>query len=168
MLSGEPQALPAVLDAQACVHGGHWRWDGVSFRTWRWSGAGDSNQASCLLLVEAGGERLLLTGDIDVRTERALLAEGLPLRADWLLAPHHGSRSSSSAALLDAVAPQAVLISRGRHNPFGHPHAEVLARYRQRGIRVHDTALHGALQLQLGAFTEPRRLREARVFWREK
>lgn len=168
VLSGEPQALPAALDAQACAHGGHWRWDGVSFRTWRWSGAGDSNQASCLLLVEAGGERLLLTGDIDVRTEHALLAEGLPLGADWLLAPHHGSRSSSSAALLDAVAPPAVLISRGRHNAFGHPHAEVLARYRQRGIRVHDTALHGALQLQLGAFTEPRRLRETRVFWREK
>lgn len=167
VLSGEPQALPASLHAQPCVHGAHWQWDAVGFTTWRWQQAGNGNQASCVLLLEANGERLLLTGDIDVKAERALLDEGLDLRADWLSAPHHGSRSSSSMAFLRAVAPGAVLISRGKHNSFGHPHVRVVARYRSLGMRIHDTADQGALRIRLGDFVAAEGLRDVAHFWRK-
>jgi competence protein ComEC len=166
VLSGEPGALPAVLQAGLCVHGEQWQWDGVAFQTWRWADAGNSNQASCVLMVEASGERMLLTGDIDAAAEAALLREALDLRADWLLAPHHGSRSSSSAALLQTVRPSAVLVSRGRHNAFGHPHPQVLERYQRLGASIHDTALHGALKVSLGAYRPAQRLREQTRFWR--
>ena len=166
--SGEAEALPAQLRAERCVSGRSWQWDGVHFTQWRWAEAGDSNQASCVLLVEAAGERLLLTGDIDSKAERALLASGMNLRADWLLAPHHGSRSSSSIEFVRAVAPRAVLLSRGQHNAFGHPHPSVVGRYRALPAHLYDTVEQGALRLQLGSFGEAQGLRAERRFWREK
>jgi competence protein ComEC len=168
VLSGEPAALPAVLQAQACEAGRSWQWDGVRFSTWRWAEASNANQASCVLLVEAAGERMLLTGDIDSRAERALLDSGLDVHADWLLAPHHGSRSSSSPAFVQAVAPRAVLISRGQHNSFGHPHPTVLARYEEISAQIYDTVERGALRVQLGAFAAGQGLRQHERFWREK
>lgn len=168
VVSGEATVLPAMLRAEACESGRSWQWDGVRFTTWHWAGATDGNQASCVLLIEAAGERLLLTGDIDSSAERALLDSGLDLRAHWLLAPHHGSRSSSSQALLDAVAPRAALISRGRHNAFGHPHASVLARYEALPARRYDTVERGAVRIRLGAFAQGQGLRERARFWREK
>jgi len=167
VVSGEPARLPASLAAEPC-EARQWQWDGVQFSTWQWAAARDGNQASCVLRVEAGGEALLLTGDIDSAAERALLGSGLSLSARWLLAPHHGSRTSSSMALLEQVAPEAVLVSRGRHNAFGHPAPEVLARYRGLGIRVHDSAEQGALRIRLGAFEQAQALRDHARFWREK
>ncbi|CAD5108810.1 DNA internalization-related competence protein ComEC/Rec2 [Zestomonas carbonaria] len=168
VLSGEPESLPADLHAGPCVDGAEWTWDGVRFITWRWREAVSGNPASCVLLVEANGERLLLTGDIDARAERALVDAGHDLRAEWLLAPHHGSRSSSSAVFLKAVRPRVVLISRGAHNAFGHPHPLVLTRFRAFGIDVRDTVDGGALRLELGAHGEISELRGDRRFWREK
>ncbi|MFZ3153159.1 DNA internalization-related competence protein ComEC/Rec2 [Pseudomonas sp.] len=168
VLSGEPDKLAPLLQASACVSGQRWQWDGVEFSTWRWADASDGNQASCVLRIEANGERLWLTGDIDSHAERALLSSGLPMPAQWLLAPHHGSRSSSSVALLAQVRPTAVLISRGAHNAFGHPHAEVVGRYRALDARLYDTALHGALRIRLGAFEQAQGLRSRARFWREK
>ena len=63
--SGEPQRHPAGLNAEMCENGAEWQWDNVRFRLWHWQAAGDSNQRSCVLLVEANGEKVLLTGDID-------------------------------------------------------------------------------------------------------
>ncbi|MGE8495963.1 MAG: DNA internalization-related competence protein ComEC/Rec2 [Pseudomonas sp.] len=166
--SGEAEALPRGLDAQGCRSGQQWWWDDVRFSTWQWAAARDGNQASCVLLVEANGERLLLTGDIDRHAERALLASGLPVRADWLLAPHHGSRTSSSAEFLHAVSPRAALISRSRHNAFGHPDPQVVARYEAISARLYDTAVLGAVQVNLGAHEDGRWFREQRRFWREK
>ncbi|MNG07539.1 ComEC family competence protein [compost metagenome] len=120
-----------------------------------------------MLLVEAQGEKLLLTGDLDARGERAWARDWQAGRIDWLQSPHHGSRSSSSEALLKATAPRGVLISRGRYNAFGHPHREVMARYRTHGIQAYDNVEHGALRLQLGVFGEPQGLRAQRRFWRE-
>ena len=68
--------------------------------------ARDSNQNSCVLQIEANGERLLLTGDIDTAAERALLDSPLAVPTHWLQSPHHGSRSSSSMALLDGCSPK--------------------------------------------------------------
>ena len=167
VLSGEASALPAVLQAQSCGSGERWQWDGVNFSLWQWHDAGDSNQDSCVLLVEAQGEKLLLTGDLDARGERAWVRDWQAGQVDWLQSPHHGSRSSSSEALLSATAPRGVLISRGRYNAFGHPHPEVMARYRTHGIQAYDNVEHGALRLRLGAFGEPEGLRAQRRFWRE-
>lgn len=168
VLSGEAADLPPILQAAPCISGQSWEWDEVRFSTWRWAAAENGNQSSCVLQVEASGERLLLTGDIDRRAERALLDSGLDLRADWLLVPHHGSRSSSSPAFLRAVAPRAALISRGALNAFGHPHASVLARYRALPATLYDSVEHGAVQLRLGAFAQGEGLRQQLRFWREK
>lgn len=165
--SGEAEQLPALLGAHACEPGRQWQWDGVNFTVWRWAAARESNPSSCVLLVDAGGERLLLGGDIDAAAERALVASGLDLKAHWLQSPHHGSRTSSSQVLLDALQPRGALVSRGYGNAFGHPHAQVLARYRAQGIEVHDNALQGALHLRLGRFEPVVGERERRRFWRD-
>lgn len=167
VLSGEVARLSPELQGQPC-QSQQWRWNGVDFQLWRWQAASSGNSSSCVLRVTAGGESLLLTGDINSAAEQALQRSGLPLRADWLLVPHHGSRSSSSPAFLNAVAPRAALLSRGRHNSFGHPHPQVQARYAERGVVWYDTAQQGALSLQLGTFAGAHGLREERRFWREK
>jgi competence protein ComEC len=167
LLGGDVARMPAELPVQACVNGEHWVWNHVRFSTWIWEGAVEGNQASCVLKVEANGERLLLTGDIDVDAERAMIADGFALAADWLQAPHHGSRSSSSARFLRAVAPRGVLISRGRNNAFGHPHPLVMARYKGLGIASYDSAELGAITLQLGTYAEPEIERSQRRFWRD-
>lgn len=168
VLSGEAAALPAVLAAQPCIDGASWQWDGVRFSTWRWQQAPEGNPASCVLQVEAAsGERLLLTGDIDQAAERALLASGRDLRADWLQVPHHGSGSSSSLAFLQAVAPRAALLSRARYNVYGHPHPQVLARYRALGVEVYDSVADGSVRLLLGRHGEAHGEREHAHFWRQ-
>ncbi|WP_174236881.1 DNA internalization-related competence protein ComEC/Rec2 [Stutzerimonas nosocomialis] len=168
VLSGEPQRLPRTLQSQRCDTGEHWEWDGVRFTTWLWGGARTGNQASCVLLVEANGERLLLTGDIDAAAERALLQSGFDAQARWLLVPHHGSRSSSSAAFVAAVAPQGALLSRGLHNNFGHPHPSVVERFELAGATLLDTAKMGAVRFVLGDWSDAEGLRGERRFWREK
>ena len=165
--SGEAERLIPALRAQACERGARWQWDGVDFSLWRWSQGRDSNDRSCALLVEANGERLLLPGDMEAGAERAWLAQAEEPRLDWLQSPHHGSRSSSSEAFISATAPRGVLISRGRHNGFGHPHPQVLERYRRHGLVIHDTAQDGALRLRLGSHGPAEGLREQRRFWRE-
>jgi len=167
IISGDPTALPAELQAGPCDSGEQWEWDGVGFHVWQWASALESNQKSCVLLVEAGGERLLLTGDIDSHAERALLDGPLAVPVQWLAAPHHGSRSSSSMALLSRLRPHSVLISRGRGNAFGHPHPRVMARYRRLGMAIYDSAEHGAIRLQLGTFGAPATQAGQRHYWRD-
>ena len=167
VLSGEPGKLPAQLNAQACDSHETWEWDGVRFATWRWEDAPAGNPSSCMLSVEANGERMLLTGDVDAEAERAAIDSGFDLRAQWLQAPHHGSRTSSSKTFLQAVAPKAVLISRGRNNSFGHPHPLVMSRYRWFGIATHDSAQSGAIQISLGSYGQARAQQMQRRFWRD-
>ncbi|WP_160107856.1 DNA internalization-related competence protein ComEC/Rec2 [Pseudomonas izuensis] len=166
VISGEPGELPTELQAGDCESSRQWTWDGVNFELWRWADARESNPKSCVLQIEANGERLLLTGDIDTAAERALLDSPLAVATDWLQSPHHGSRSSSSAALLATLQPKAVLISRGQGNSFGHPHPTVIARYRARGMAIHDSAEQGAIRLQLGHFKPPWSMRQEPRFWR--
>lgn len=167
VISGEVERLPPGLNAQPC-EARQWEWDGVHLRTWRWPETRDSNDRSCVLTLEANGERLHLTGDLGQAAEAAWVESGEPLAADWLLAPHHGSRSSSSARLLQAVRPRGALISRGARNAFGHPHPQVLARYRALPAALYDTAESGALLIRLGTHGEVSGLRSQARFWREK
>lgn len=109
---------------------------------------------------------MLLTGDIERATEAELVARG-DLRSDVLLVPHHGSRSSSSAAFLEAVRPRLAVAATGYRNRFGHPAAEVLARYDAIGVRVLRSDRDGAITLRLapdGLRAETQRARRAR-YW---
>ncbi|MYA20841.1 MAG: DNA internalization-related competence protein ComEC/Rec2 [Chloroflexi bacterium] len=88
-----------------------------------------ANNRSLVLLVTIGERRILLPADIEAPAEQWLAASGLDLRADALVLPHHGSRTSSSEAFLEAVEPRVAIASVGARNPHGHPHAEVVERY---------------------------------------
>jgi competence protein ComEC len=92
-----------------------------------------------------GGASLLLTGDIEAAQEAALLQRAGPaLRSSVMTAPHHGSRTSSTAAFLLAVQPQVAVVQAAYRSRFGHPAPEVLARYARRDIHVVRTDLCGA------------------------
>ncbi|MES3008068.1 MAG: DNA internalization-related competence protein ComEC/Rec2 [Pseudomonadota bacterium] len=136
-----------------CEQHQRWEWDGVQFEILH-PPAGlpyDGNDSSCVLRIEAAGQSALLPGDIEAEAERRLLqAYGAALGSDVLVAPHHGSRTSSSAAFLTAVQPSVVLYSAGYRSQFGHPAPDVVARYESLGVAPYNTALSGALTLRLG------------------
>ncbi len=148
--------LQAVRSARRCVAGQNWRWDGVDFMLLHpqpedYAGAGKPNVLSCVLRItsQAGGadqrvRTALLAGDIEQPQEARLVAAGAPLRADLLLVPHHGSKTSSSGEFLDAVAPRFALVQAGYRNRFGHPAAEPVARYETRNIQLVDSPHCGA------------------------
>ncbi|MQT34804.1 DNA internalization-related competence protein ComEC/Rec2 [Pseudomonas helleri] len=167
VVSGDVPLLAEQLQAQPCNSGERWEWDGVKFALWQWDGATDGNQRSCVLQIEASDERLLLTGDINIDAERAFLDSPLAVPTHWLQAPHHGSRTSSSMVFLKNLSPSAVLISRGHGNTFGHPHPQVMARYKALGMGIWDSAEHGAVRFRLGTFGVAESLREQRRFWRD-
>ena len=144
--------LGAAREQRRCSAGQHWRWDGVEFTVLH-PAAEDyarplrPNAMSCVLRVASAGRSVLLTGDIEREPEAALVAaHGDSLRSDVLIVPHHGSKTSSSAPFLDAVRPRIAIFQAGYRNRFGHPAAEVLERYRERGIAVVASPACGAWQ----------------------
>jgi competence protein ComEC len=106
-----------------------------------------SNNQCLVLRLSYGGRSFLLTGDSEQQVEEQLLAAGDNLRADVLKVAHHGSRTSSTAAFVKAVAPQYAVISVAAPSPFGHPHAEVLERLQRSGARVLPTSACGAITI---------------------
>ena len=150
--------LQQLRPVKPCLAGQRWEWDGVTFEVLHPLAGDDApalrpprpNTLSCVLRISAAGERgehgavALLTGDIEAPQEQALLVRGAALQADVLLVPHHGSKTSSSPAFLEAVQPRTALVQAGYRNRFGHPAAEVLQRYHQRGIRVVESSRCGA------------------------
>jgi competence protein ComEC len=86
----------------------------------------------------------LLAGDIEAAQEQSLVQSGQSLQADWLLVPHHGSATSSTAAFLEAVQAQVAVVQAGYRNRFGHPRADVLARYAPLGVQVVQSPRCGA------------------------
>ncbi len=146
--------LRALRPVTRCVAGQHWRWDGVDFDVLHpqavdYAGVNKANAMSCTLRVSNGVQSALLTGDIEQAQEAVLVATSASaLRSDVLLVPHHGSKTSSSAAFLDAVQPKIALFQAGYRNRFAHPAASVLARYQERHIRVIDSPHCGAATWQ--------------------
>ncbi|MFM9879127.1 MAG: DNA internalization-related competence protein ComEC/Rec2 [Burkholderiaceae bacterium] len=137
--------LQLLRPARRCEAGQRWDWDGVQFevlhpRAEDYALQIKSNALSCVLRIGNGRQTVLLTGDIEQPQEARLVAQGIidgrDLRADVLLVPHHGSKTSSSAAFLDAVQPQWALVQAGYRNRYGHPVSEVMQRYRERQIQV--------------------------------
>ncbi|MDD7805410.1 MAG: DNA internalization-related competence protein ComEC/Rec2 [Endozoicomonas sp. (ex Botrylloides leachii)] len=134
-----------------CQAGNQWNWDGVQFNVLASGGQWKkANDRSCVLKVTAGNESVLLTGDISYRIEEHLLHLTKALESTVLLAPHHGSRFSSSLAFLSAVNPRYVLFSAGYKNRFSHPAKATLQRVVYQGADYWNTAWHGTLTFELG------------------
>ncbi len=141
--------LRAMGTSTRCQAGQSWSWDGVRFEVLHPQAAdydqkARSNAMSCVLRISTATRSALLAGDIEQPQEARLLAQGVPLAADVLLVPHHGSKTSSSEAFLRAVHPTIALVQAGYRNRFGHPAAPVVERYRMLGVRMIDTPRCGA------------------------
>jgi competence protein ComEC len=151
----EHPILALAAHTTRCQAGQSWVWDGVHFDLLRppaedYERTLKSNAMSCVLRVSSGAgtaaaRSVLLTGDIEKEQEAALIAsapEALP--SSVLIVPHHGSRTSSTAAFLDAVRPKVAVFQAGYRNRFGHPAPDVMARYLARGIEVRVSPACGA------------------------
>jgi len=141
--------LQALRPATRCEAGQRWEWDGVRFEVLHPLAADygtglRANALSCVLRVDNGRHSALLVGDIEAAQEVRLVEVQARLKADLLLMPHHGSKTSSTPAFLDAVQPRLALAQAGYRNRFGHPAPAVLVRYRERGIEVVESARCGA------------------------
>ncbi|HSP00875.1 MAG TPA: DNA internalization-related competence protein ComEC/Rec2, partial [Thioalkalivibrio sp.] len=146
-----PEAQCFDHASMACERGQQWRWDGVEFRILHpppfW---GDDNISSCVLQVSGPGGRVLLPGDVEGLGEAVLLSydrEGL--QSEVLVLPHHGARQGSSDPFLEAVSPRFALVGSGFQSRFGHPHDEVRERLAQRGIPLRETAVEGAIRVDM-------------------
>jgi competence protein ComEC len=166
---GHPLRESAVPH-ERCLAGGRWQWDGVDF-AWLHPVAADfvpdarPNALSCVLRVSGPGRSVLLTGDVEAAQESALLRrDAAALAADVLLVPHHGSRTSSTAAFLDAVAPRLALVQAAYRSRYGHPAPAVLRRHAERGIDVVRSDRCGAFTLEAGGGTRCQR-ETARRYW---
>jgi competence protein ComEC len=130
--------------------GQRWAWDGVQFEILHpdkrdYDQAVPSNAMSCVLRISNGMHTVLLTGDLEADQEAVLLAEQPDkLRADVLLVPHHGSKTSSTGLFLDAVQPKMAIVQAGYKNRYGHPAPRILQRYAVRDIAVFDSPHCGA------------------------
>lgn len=155
-LEDEHPLLDAVRHHRRCEDGSAWEWDGVRFEVLHPGPAQRApplkpNQVSCVVRIRGARHSALLAGDIERHEEARLVAlHGARLRADWLLAPHHGSKTSSTADFLAAVQPRVAVFQAGYRNRFGHPAAEVLARYRERGVEVVTSPVCGAYRWSSG------------------
>lgn len=140
----------ALKESKACVQGQQWQWDGVNFEVLSPSKdyKGNDNNLSCVLKVWNKHHSLLLTGDIQKKTEKALLDSNFKkIQAEVLSVPHHGSKTSSTQAFIKKISPKIGLISAGYRSRFGHPKPTVVTRYKELGVELLDTVNYGAITL---------------------
>ena len=143
-----------VAAPRRCLAAGSWEWDGVRFEFVHPASLEKTtrrNNQSCVLRVASSGGSMLLTGDIERLAESQIIQANKFLGTDVLLVPHHGSRTSSSAEFIQAVAPRWAVVPVGYRSRFGHPSREVLERYRAAGAEVLRTDLDGAVLVRLAA-----------------
>lgn len=158
--------LPAAVNGRrSCSPDDRWQWDGVTFRFLHpeadWQGS--DNDRSCVLLISNGRRSVLLAGDISRRVERRLAKQPV----DLLMAPHHGSRTSSSLNFVNGFRPATVFVSTDRRSRYGHPHPEVIARYQ--GAEIWITGRSGALSWDSAAPGRVRAQREAAgAYWHRR
>ncbi|MBZ0105454.1 MAG: DNA internalization-related competence protein ComEC/Rec2 [Sulfuricella denitrificans] len=176
-LPPESPALNGVTINSRCFAGQTWEWDGVKFAmlhppldSYQYDGFKD-NDRGCVLKISSAFGSVLLPADIERVSEQDLLERSpQPLAADVLVVPHHGSLTSSTEAFIDAVHPATAIFTVGYRNRFGHPKADVVERYRKRGIKTWRTDKSGALELRFGddglSLQGQRQLRKR--YWQEK
>lgn len=161
VLTSLPDVDPLLFESEQawrCHSGQSWVWDGVRFEIMGPTLASyedatlKDNDRSCVLKIATPSGHVLLPADIERRAEGALLDDrGSDLYADVLVAPHQGSRTSSSAEFVERVLPQIVIFPVGYRNRFGHPHKEVVERYRATGAKIYRTDRDGAITLVLAS-----------------
>ena len=150
-------------NVKICNAGAEWRWGEVLFEILSPTSEVDSitaregNNSSCVLRIRWRDIQLLLPGDIESATEYQLLDSGRleGLQLDLLVAPHHGSKTSSTAKFVQQLAPKHVVFSAGYQHQFGHPHSSVTKRYSAVGSRVWNTAEQGAITFEWLPSGEP-------------
>ncbi len=147
-----PGAEPP-LTGSVCRRGESWHWDGVDFRFLHppTGMIGSDNDRSCALGVSGAGGRALLLADPETAAEESMLE--MPIGADVVLLPHHGSRSSSTPAFVAAIGARLGIASAGFGNRWGMPATDVRARWQQHGTTVMTTARDGAITVRFGART---------------
>ena len=169
------RGLPHDFSHTRCDDGQSWLWDGVQFQILHPAAADHAsartpNAVSCVLrVVDALGRSALLTADIEAPQEAALLARhGDHIASTILLVPHHGSRTSSSAAFLDAVRPEIAVVQAAYRSRFGHPAPDVIARYAERGFAVVRTDRCGAWTWRDGEASCTRDVRRRYWHWQQQ
>jgi len=178
LLTSLPDFDPLLLlgpEERRCRAGQAWTWDGVVFEmlypdaAMRDADKLKDNERSCVLKITTAAGGVLIPADIERRGESTLLSTaGEKLKAEVLVVPHQGSRTSSSPAFVEAVAPRLVIFPVGYRNPFRHPHPEVVARYAALGSVAVRTDEGGAITVELQEGKPPvvTRHRDRRVrYW---
>lgn len=158
IVSGSVLAKPFDINTMGCQSGLSWQWDGVTFQLMQASREywNSQNNRSCVLKIDNGEFSVLLTGDIEREAEISLINQfDTQLQADFLLAPHHGSRTSSSRRFIQQVSPSWVAFTMGYKNRFGHPKPDIVERYRQRHIKILDTVSSGTIKLSVSSQNQP-------------
>lgn len=143
-----------IKGSESCLAGQKWEWDGVLFEILN----PDSrvrykkrNNNSCVLRVSAGNQSLLLSADIEKQAEKQLIETvNAKLKSTYLVAPHHGSKTSSSQLFLDAVNPEYIVIPVGYKNRYRMPHSSVMQRYSKMHIPIIETYHSGAISVSFG------------------
>ncbi len=162
--------------ALRCMEGQDWDWDGVQFSILHPAAAQyetpqKTNDLSCVVRIRSAFGSALLTGDIEARSEADLVRrQSAMLKADVLVVPHHGSKTSSTPPFIAAVAPDIAVFTAGYRNRFGHPKPEIVLRYLDAGASLYRTDHHGALTFDFtsAGSLQPRIEREHdRRYWRE-
>jgi len=176
--SGEPEVVGETLSERELIVGECPRqgfgWQGLSFEFWRSKAGRSGNDASCVLRIhhELSSTDLWLTGDITRKQEAEMLG---PYGVDWfdqtvehrvVLAPHHGSKTSSSTSWVSALRADWVIYTAGYRHRFGHPHPDVARGYRTAGVPALNTACSGEIVITLGRDgPEISELRHSSPFW---
>ena len=173
LLTSVDEARTSAADKR-CLAGQRWHWDGVDFEVLHpqaadYGAVKQTNAMSCVLRISNGAQTALLVGDIEQAQEQQLVRAGAPLRADVLVVPHHGSKTSSSEEFLNAVQPRLALVQAGYRNRFGHPAGAVMVRYAQRQIKVADTPHCGAITWQSWRAAAPQCQRQSgQRYWQHR
>ncbi len=128
-------------------------WQGLTFSVlWPISLQEKENDNSCVVKVSDGNYSVLLTGDISRKVEKQLVEsteEFNLLKANVIVAPHHGSKTSSSLPFIKAVSPSAVIFSAGFLNRWHMPNKAVIKRYQQLAVESYSTAKQGMIQVEI-------------------
>ncbi|MDB5960649.1 MAG: internalization-related competence protein ComEC/Rec2, partial [Massilia sp.] len=172
-LRGQHPIVRAAHSSGPCQAGQRWSWDGVQFDMLHPTAASyedaalKPNARSCTLRISNGRRTLLAAADIEAAQESQLLGRAYAqLAADVLLAPHHGSGTSSTAGFLGAVKPQLAIFQVGYRNRYRHPRQDVWDRYGDAGIERLRTDQSGAVILHVGATVEAARFRQSHArYW---
>ena len=153
--------------ATSCLAGMVWSHDDVHFSILHpgASDRGSDNDSSCVLLVHQGASRVLFTGDIERHAENILSRRLGSFPVDLLIAPHHGSNTSSTAYFLSLITPEYVVFPAGSSNRYGFPHSAVQLRYKSVGAKLLTTGMVGAVSFR---FTRSGLLGQPVTWWQTR